>query len=55
MRVEVGCTRGEEGRRLKKLVKDVRTENERRRISTSKLDHDPEPLVQTIMLAGKLD
>ncbi|KAF8325356.1 hypothetical protein F5887DRAFT_926193, partial [Amanita rubescens] len=54
-RVEVGCTRGEEGRRLKKLVEDVRTENERRRISTSKLDHDPEPLVQTIMLAGKLD
>ena len=36
-RVEVGCTSGEEGRRLRKLVEDVRKENERRRLS-SKVD-----------------
>lgn len=53
-RVEVGCTGGEEGRRLKKLVKDVRTENERRRISTSKFDYGLEPLVQTMILQAIL-
>ena len=36
-RAEVGSTSGEEGRRLRKLVEDVRKENERRRLS-SKVD-----------------
>ena len=37
-RVEVGSTSGEEGRRLRKLAEDVRKENERRRLSQSKVD-----------------